>query len=92
VIHPAVFRGQNGEKLLRYIVFLPGDPNVYEWTWFPSASLEENASGLETAQKQLNGLTVFSFDYYKVIRDQQFWNDFVLPMDGVKYRYLQPFH
>jgi hypothetical protein len=86
VIHPALIADEKGDLSIHYYVFLNGN-EAYEWTYFPVESASELS--IETVKTKLNALTGFFFEQYSIIRDQRFWDQYVLKKNGENYAYLR---
>lgn len=86
VIHPALVTDEKGAQSLHYYVFLNGN-EVYEWLYFSPEAASELS--IETVKTKLNTLTSFFLEKYVIIRDQRFWDQYVLKKNGEDYMYLR---
>ncbi len=89
VIHPVVFANESG-KSVRYFVFVDSTKAVYEWTYFKDVKLDVNDLPTDFIKNQFNQLTAFHLEKYLIIRDQRFWDRYVLSLEGQAYKYLNP--
>lgn len=86
ILTPLKVTDKQGTSTLRYFVTFPDNPKVYEWTYFKSMPINDDAS--EEVISNISSLALWNFSYDR-LDNAIFWDKYVLLKESGSYRYLQ---
>lgn len=88
ILNPIVFIGRNGQRVLKYFVYLPAEKGIYEWTYLPPKVIDSNAwfaTEIIAALKE-----VIDWNYsFSSLDEPAFWENYILKKEDKKYKYLK---
>lgn len=86
ILTPLKVSDEKGDIVLRFFVSIPGNSEIYEWTYFSPTPLKSYPS--EGIIQTLGTLTKWNFAY-STLDDTGFWNKYILAKEGSRYKYLK---